>query len=142
MRYLTLLLLIGVFGNSLTQAANSKPNIVLIFLDDVGYGDLGCYGSRVNKTPEIDRLAQEGQRWTSFYSAGPWSTPSRYGMITGCHPVIAKEGYSLRSSKNVTLPSILRKQGYATALIGKLHLGDLKDPLSGKGQPLDHGFDY
>ncbi len=142
MRYLTLLLLIGVFGNSLTQAANSKPNIVLIFLDDVGYGDLGCYGSRVNKTPEIDRLAQEGQRWTSFYSAGPWSTPSRYGMITGCHPVIAKEGYSLRSSKRITLPSILRKQGYATALIGKWHLGDLKDPLSGKGQPLDHGFDY
>jgi len=142
MRYLTLLLLIGVFGNSLTQAANSKPNIVLIFLDDVGYGDLGCYGSRVNKTPEIDRLAKEGQRWTSFYSAGPWCTPSRYGMMTGCHPVIAKEGYSLRNSKKVTLPSMLRKQGYATALIGKWHLGDLKDPLSGKGQPLDHGFDY
>jgi arylsulfatase A len=136
------LLLVGIFGYSLTQVANPKPNIVLLFLDDVGYGDLGCYGSRVNKTPEIDSLAKEGQRWTSFYSAGPWCTPSRYGMMTGCHPVVAKENYSLRNSKKVTLPSMLRKQGYATALIGKWHLGDLKDPLNGKGQPLDHGFDY
>ena len=143
MKYRTILLLLACLcGFSRTQAADSKPNIVLIFLDDVGYGDLGCYGSRVNKTPEIDRLAKEGQRWTSFYAAGPWCTPSRYSMMTGCHPVIAKEGYSLRKSTKVTMPTMLRKQGYATALIGKWHLGDLRDPLNGKGQPLDHGFDY
>ena len=63
-------------------------------------------------------------------------------MITGCHPVIAKEGYSLRNSKKVSLPSMLRKQGYATALIGKWHLGDLKDPLRGKGQPLEQKINY
>ena len=135
-------LLLCFFGYSLAQAADQKPNFVIIFLDDVGYGDFGCYGSRVNKTPIIDRLAKEGQRWTSFYAVGHFCTPSRYGMMTGCHPVVAKEGSSLRNSKKLTLPSMLRKQGYATALMGNWHLGDQRDPLNGKGHPLDHGFDY
>lgn len=142
MKTRALLLVLSFFLGSLAHAAGKKPNFIVIFLDDVGYGDFGCYGNRVIKTPEIDRLAKEGQRWTSFYAAGPWCTPSRYGMMTGCHPVVAREGNSLRNSTKVTLPSMLREQGYATALMGKWHLGDLRNPLNGKGHPLDHGFDY
>ena len=64
----------------------SNPNIVLIFVDDMGYGDLGCYGNRTIKTPNIDRLAAEGKRWTSFYASGSTCVPSRTGLMSGRHP--------------------------------------------------------
>lgn len=63
-----------------------KPNIILINCDDLGYGDLGCYGSKVNKTPAIDRMAEEGTRFTDFYMASPVCSPSRGAMLTGCYP--------------------------------------------------------
>ena len=68
------------------QAELLKPNIVLIFVDDLGYGDLGCYGNEMIKTPHIDRLAAEGQRWTSFYASGSTCVPSRTGLMSGRHP--------------------------------------------------------
>ena len=135
-----ILLFLSLFSFAIATTA-AMPNIVLIFMDDVGYGDFGCYGSRVNKTPEIDRLAEQGQRWTSFYAIGHYCVPSRYGMMTGCHPALSKER-QLRDSTKVTLPMMLKKQGYTCALIGKWHLGDNKNPLNGKGHPLDYGFDY
>ena len=84
-----ILLVLGLFilGTSLYAAA-LRPNIVLIFVDDMGYGDLGCYGNKEIKTPNIDRLAAEGQRWTSFYSSGAVCVPSRTGLMTGRHPAL------------------------------------------------------
>lgn len=107
----------------------------------MGYGDLGCYGNTLNKTPNIDRLASEGQRWTDFYSAGPVCVPSRYGMMTGFHPVLARES-NLSQSKKVPLPAMLKTKGYRTALIGKWHLGRGVDTPNAKGHPLDRGFDH
>ena len=80
-------LLLTILALTLTEHSFAseaiKPNIVLIFVDDMGYGDLGCYGNEVHETPNIDRLAAEGQRWTSFYSSGATCVPSRRSLMTG-----------------------------------------------------------
>lgn len=121
----------------------SKPNIIIIFMDDMGYGDTGPYGASVYQTPNINRLAAEGMRFTHFYSAQPICTASRAGIMTGCYPNRiglfgaifpgAKIGIS---DKEETIASMLKKQGYATGMVGKWHLGDAKKFL-----PLQHGFD-
>jgi arylsulfatase A-like enzyme len=126
-----------------------KPNFVVIFCDDLGYGDLGCYGSTKNRTPHIDRLSQEGMRFTDFYSSSPVCTPSRASLMTGCYPrrVGMHEDYTghwvliPRSRRGlhpreVTLAEALQSQGYATACVGKWHLGDQPEHL-----PTRHGFD-
>lgn len=127
------------------------PNIVLINVDDMGYGDLGCYGSEVNDTPHIDRLAAEGIRFTDFYVASPVCTPSRAALMTGCYP--ARVGFDVfGAEKNHwvlfpglaeglhpderLLPELLKEKGYATCHIGKWHLGDQPEHL-----PTRHGFD-
>jgi len=125
-----------------------KPNILLVNCDDLGYGDLGCYGSSLNRTPAIDRLAAEGMRCTDFYMASPVCTPSRGAMMTGCYPPRISFGefdghwvlfpghpYGLHSSEH-TLPQLLREQGYRTKLVGKWHCGDQPGLL-----PTDRGFD-
>jgi arylsulfatase A len=127
-----------------------QPNYILIFCDDLGYGDLGCFGSEKNRTPRIDRLAEEGIRFTNFYSSSPVCTPSRSSLLTGCYPrrVGMHEDYTghwvliPRSRRGLhpdelTLPEALKSVGYATACIGKWHLGDQPDHL-----PTKHGFDY
>ena len=82
---LSLMLLVSCLP--MERLALAKPcNVVLIFCDDLGYGDLGCYGSTVNRTPNIDRLAAEGRRFTDFYSSSPVCTPSRASLMTGCYP--------------------------------------------------------
>ena len=124
----------------LAQAA--PPNIILIFVDDMGYGDLGCYGNTEIKTPNIDRLAAEGQRWTSFYASGSVCVPSRRGLMSGRHPAIMKRG-ALTTTRDKLLPAMLKKRGYATAILGKWHLaGYPKDFGASPMHPLACGFDY
>ena len=121
----------------------TKPNIVLINCDDLGHGDLGCYGSTVNSTPRIDRLASEGIRLTNFYMASPVCSPSRAAMLTGSYPLrvgipevlFPNSSIGLSPAEN-TISSILKHGGYKTKLIGKWHLGDQIDFL-----PTRHGFD-
>jgi arylsulfatase A-like enzyme len=125
-------------------AAALRPNIVLIFVDDMGYGDLGCYGNKRNKTPNIDRLAAEGLRWTSFYSSGAVCVPSRTGLMTGRHPALFAAGRNnLAKVRDKLMASMLKKQGYATAILGKWHLaGYPKDFSKSPMHPLECGFDY
>jgi len=125
-----------------------KPNIVLINCDDLGYGDLGCYGSKKNDTPVLDKLAAEGIRFTDFYMASPVCTPSRGGMMTGCYPprigfgsfdgewvLFPGSPMGLHPSE-VTIADLLKKAGYATMHVGKWHCGDQSEFL-----PTRHGFD-
>lgn len=132
------------FDNEASASRNAppqKPNIVLIFVDDMGYGDLGCYGNTVHKTPHIDRLAAEGQRWTSFYSSGATCVPSRRGLMTGRHPAIMGRA-NLVQHRDKLLPAMLKKHGYATAILGKWHLaGYPKDFTQSPMHPLECGFD-
>ena len=126
-----------------------RPNIVLVNCDDLGYGDIGCYGSTCNKTPVLDRLAAEGVRFTDFYMAAPVCTPSRAAMMTGCYPQrvsldrvdngdwVLFPGQSMGlSPEEITIAALLKRQGYATKLVGKWHLGDQEPFL-----PTRHGFD-
>ncbi len=125
------------------------PNYVVIFCDDLGYCDLGCYGSTKNRTPRIDRLAEEGMRFTDFYSSSPVCTPSRASLMTGCyarrvgmhedatgHWVLIPRSRRGLNPAEVTIAEMLKEAGYATACIGKWHLGDQPQHL-----PTAHGFD-
>lgn len=124
-------------------AAEQLPNIIIIFTDDQGYSDLGCYGAKGFKTPNIDRLAKEGIRFTDFYVAQPVCSASRAALLTGCYPDrIGIHGALSPSSKiginqnEVTIAELVKQKGYATAIIGKWHLGHHKPFL-----PTNHGFD-
>jgi len=127
--------------------APARPNIVLIITDDVGYGDIGSYGAPDIKTPNIDSLAKAGTRFTQFYANGSSCTPTRAGLISGRYQQrLALErplGHATTADANVglpangqSLPQLLRSRGYATALIGKWHLGYLP-----QFSPKAHGFD-
>lgn len=125
----------------------AKPNIVILLVDDMGYGDPGCYNPRSKiATPNIDRLAREGLRFTDAHAPGPLCHPSRYGLMTGRYPfrtdVTRWPKQPLIEKGQVTLASFLRDQGYHTAMVGKWHLGFLEDgydqPLP--GGPVDCGF--
>jgi len=122
--------------------AENGPNIILIFTDDQGYGDLGCYGSPDIETPNIDRMAAEGIRFTSFYAA-PFCGPSRAALMTGSYPPRVNIAFNhvpgAQTGLNhdeISIAEVLKSQGYATKMIGKWHLGDHPHFL-----PLQHGFD-
>ncbi len=133
-------LLLFLFSPFLDAA--EKPNIILIFVDDLGYGDLSCYGNETIKTPNIDRLATEGQRWTSFYASGPACVTSRTGLMSGRHSALLKKE-PLRNDRSLLLPAMLKRQGYATAILGKWHLaGYPEDFTQTPMHPLECGFDY
>jgi arylsulfatase A-like enzyme len=134
-------------SNIAFPAGADAPNIVVIFCDDLGYGDLSCFGHPTIKTPNLDRMAAEGVRLTQFYSASPVCTPSRAALMTGRLPIrsgmcsdkrrvlFPNSGGGIPESE-VTLAEGLKKQGYATACIGKWHLGHLPQFL-----PTSNGFD-
>ena len=129
------------------DAAPRRPNIVIITADDLGYGDLGSYGHPNISTPHLDRLADEGQRWTSFYAQAPVCSPSRAALLTGrVHlrsgmfgrrvGVFFPDSRAGLPATEITLAEALREQGYATGIVGKWHLGHLPEFL-----PVRHGFD-
>ncbi len=127
--------------------ATERPNVVIIFADDLGYGDLGCYGSPTIRTPHLDQMAAEGLRFTDFYSAAEVCTPSRAALLTGRYPirsgmcahrrVLFPNSKGGLPPKEVTIAEALREKGYATAHIGKWHLG-----IHEGSRPLDQGFDH
>ncbi|HUF61596.1 MAG TPA: sulfatase [Verrucomicrobiales bacterium] len=127
-------------------SAATKPNLVILFADDLGYGDLGCYGSPVIRTPHLDRMAAEGLRFTDFYSAAEVCTPSRAALLTGRYPirsgmcgnrrVLFPDSTGGLPSAEITIAEALMAQGYATAHIGKWHLG-----IHEGSRPLDQGFE-
>lgn len=128
---------------------SSRPNVVLINCDDLGYGDLGCYGSPVNRTPTLDRMAAEGLRFDSFYMASPVCSPSRGALMTGCYPPrigfgqfdglpVLFPGQAMGLSPTETsLAKLLSDAGYRTQIVGKWHCGDQPEFL-----PANHGFDH
>src|SRR3954470_18290508 len=120
-----------------------KPNIIFILADDLGYGDIGPYGSTKNRTPNLDRMAKEGMKLTSFYAA-PVCSVSRAQVMTGCYGMrvsitgVLSPGSAIGiSSSEKTIANLLHDKGYATMIIGKWHLGDQPEFL-----PTKHGFDH
>jgi arylsulfatase A-like enzyme len=133
--------------SAVAAAAQSKPNVVLIIMDDVGYGDYGAYGAPDIKTPNIDRLARDGVRFTDFYAA-PNCSPTRAALVTGRYQqrvrIEAPLGNASTPARDQglpatgrSLPQLLKNNGYATGLVGKWHLG-----YKPEYQPNAHGFDY
>ncbi len=151
-RFLLIFLVAGFFSCTDKASVQEKPNVVIIYLDDLGYGDPGCYGTGKIATPNVDHLAENGIRFTNAYSSAATCTPSRYSLLTGEYafrinagiqdgdaPLLIKEG-------TPTLPGMLQANGYKTALIGKWHLGlgdgDLDWNEKIAPGPLERGFDY
>lgn len=152
-----LCLVVACFGllSVAAFAADRPRNVVLIYADDLGYGDVGCYGAQRVQTPNIDRLARDGRRFTSAYATSATCTPSRFALLSGEYPwrregtgVLPGDAALVIDLTRATLPAVLRRAGYATAVVGKWHLG-----LGAKGQALDWnqeispgprevGFDY
>lgn len=140
---------------SIARAAE-RPNIILFLADDLGYADIGSFGAKDFETPQLDRMAKEGRRFTDFYVGGPACTPSRAALMTGCYPVRAgfadevayradgtfshsrvlwpESSFGINADE-VTIPEVLRDAGYATGMVGKWHLGDAP-----KFNPVHHGF--
>ncbi|WP_190810909.1 sulfatase [Flagellimonas sp. S3867] len=143
------LIFFGISVNSNAQtSSNDQPNFIIIFADDLGYGDLSVYGHPTINTPNLDRMAYEGQKWTNFYVGASVCTPSRAALLTGRLPVrngmaSNKHRVLFPDSKNglpaseITLAEQLKKAGYNTACIGKWHLGHKEQYL-----PTNNGFDY
>jgi len=125
------------------RASTGKPNFIIIFTDDQGYQDVGCFGSPNINTPNLDRMADEGTKFTDFYSAASVCSPSRAALLTGCYPprvsitkvLFPADSIGLNPDE-VTIADILKAQGYATACVGKWHLGHLPQFL-----PTSNGFD-
>src|SRR4029079_5256875 len=154
-RFFNVFALISLFPIAIRAA--ERPNIVVILADDLGYADIGSFGAKDFQTPELDRVARQGRRFTDFYVGGPACTPSRAALMTGCYPVRAgfadqvatradgtfspsrvlwpNSNWGLNPAE-ITVPEVLRDAGYATGMVGKWHLGDA--PMF---NPVHHGFE-
>src|SRR6185437_1228644 len=154
MRYVAVCLtVIGLVGAASADAetkkpAKKQPNFIIILADDLGYGDLGCYGHPTIRTPNLNRMAAEGQKYTSAYVAASVCTPSRAGLLTGRLPVRSGMCSSKRRvlfpdstgglpASEITIAEALKPLGYATGCVGKWHLGHQPAYL-----PTRHGFDF
>jgi len=130
-------------ARALAKAATERPNFVVIFTDDQGYQDIGCFGAPKIKTPHLDRMAAEGMKFTDFYVAASVCSPSRAALLTGCYPtrtgitrvLFPRDNTGLKPGMK-TIAEVLKTRGYATACIGKWHLGHTPPHL-----PTFHGFD-
>jgi len=141
--------LVGSSAAAPASAAEPAPNVVFILCDNLGYGDVGCFGNTVHRTPNLDRMAAEGRRLTHHYSASGVCSPSRAALMTGCYPIrvgLQQGSFALVlqpldplgiSSAETTMAEMFRSAGYATQAIGKWHLGDQPEFL-----PTRHGFDH
>lgn len=132
----------------LSSDAKKQPNFIIVFCDDLGYGDLGTFGHPTIQTPNLDKMAAEGQKWTSFYVSSSVCTPSRAGLLTGRYPirsgmcsnkqrVLFPDSHGGLPESEITIAEALKTGGYATACIGKWHLGHKEQYL-----PTNNGFDY
>ena len=155
MRYFRLLLasasaLLPCTALAETPSQADRPNFILIVADNLGYGDIGCFGSKLHRTPHIDQMAAEGIRFTDFYVTSGVCTASRASIMTGCYPrrvgmhETDPDGAVLRPTSpnglhpdEITIAEVLCARGYATGIIGKWHLGDQLPFL-----PTRQGFDY
>jgi len=144
---------ISLAGDRLSAAAPMRPNVVLIYADDLGYGDVSCYGATKIKTPNVDRVASQGLRFTRAHSPAATCTPSRYSLLTGEYAwrrkgtnILPGDARLIIEPGRTTLPSMLRRSGYATGAVGKWHLGlggaDLDWNAEIRPGPQDIGFDY
>ena len=137
--------IILIFQSFAFLSADQKVNVILIFADDQGYGDLGCFGSKKIKTPHIDQMAKEGRKFTNFMVASPVCTPSRAALLTGCYPkrvglhqhVLFPSSTKGLHPNEYTLADHFKSMGYATACYGKWHLGHHPETL-----PRQNGFDH
>lgn len=140
-RFLSLLLILAASAS--VVAAERPPNVIVVFTDDQGYADIGCFGAQGYTTPNLDRMAREGRRFTDFHVAQAVCTASRAALLTGCYPnrigLQGALGPGARvglASSEVTLAELCKQRGYATAIYGKWHLGNRPEFL-----PVRHGFD-
>jgi arylsulfatase A len=140
-------------SNKIKQLKSTQPNIVLILADDLGYGDLSCYGSKRINTPNIDKMAGEGLKFTQFYAGSAVCTPTRVSILTGQYPLRFNVSAHFNDREMfldndvLTIPKALKKQGYTSMHIGKWHLGGLNeahvlDRNNSMPGPLQHGFDH
>lgn len=145
----TVTLVVAMLASCAAACADTPPNVVLILCDNLGYGDVGCYGSTLHRTPHIDRMAAEGMRFTDAYAASGVCTPSRAALMTGCYPrrvnlhVSDTGGLVLQpvspkglNPDETTIAEVLKTSGYTTSIFGKWHLGDQPEFL-----PTRQGFD-
>ena len=141
------LALCGLQSSSTLHAEESRPNVIILFIDDQGYYDLSCYGATEFKTPRIDAMAREGVRFTDYYAAAPICSPSRAGLMTGCYPRrVGLATWVQRADSTLgihpdelTLAELFQEKGYATACIGKWHLG-FHEPFLPEQQGFDEYF--
>jgi arylsulfatase A len=152
-------LLFILAASPFVSAASEKPNIVFLLVDDLGWGDFGCYGAKFNETPNIDKLAADGMRFSNAYAASTVCSPSRAAILSGCFPARLHltdwiAGHNRPSAKlaipdwkmeidhqRVLLPEALKKGGYSTAFFGKWHLMPESQPDMKEHDPTSHGFD-
>ena len=151
---LSLAVLFGCqLNNKQTITEAKQPNIVIIYLDDLGYGDIGCYGAETLPTPNIDKLAEGGIKFTDGYASSATCTPSRYALLTGSYPwrntdakILPGTAPLIIDTTQITIPKLLKEKGYQTAVVGKWHLGlgtgivDWNQQVS--PGPNEVGFDY